>query len=432
MRRALLITYHYPPRPGIGSVRPGGLSKYLPEFGWETIVLTPRLPDGPRPPGRVIETAYRDVLGDWKARLGLEATRGLHEQLKLPVSSVPRTKRFHSRAIDWVTSAITYPDPIKGWVPFAIDAVRKLAGNEKVDAILSSAPPISCHLIGRRAKEMLKCPWLADFRDLWTQYYYYPHGWIRRLVEARLEKRTLGSADALVTVSAPLAQLLRKKFSTLPVTWITNGFDPEEFPHEGPELTKTFSITYTGQMYQGKRDPSLVLKVVADLVREGILRQGEARLRFYGPTEPWLPALVQRCGLDGTVEIHGVVPRDAALTHQRESQLLLLLPWSDATEVGTYTGKVFEYLGSRRPILAVGGAPGVIAELLDETKAGVHVGSEARLREFLIEAYADFCRYGHVPYKGSESAIQHYTHIEMARKFAASLDQVSKECGSGS
>ena len=158
MRRALLISYHYPPRPDIGSVRPRGLSKYLPEFGWETIVLTPRLPDGPRPPGRVIETAYRDVLADWKARLGLEATRGLHEQIKLPVSSVPRTKCFHKRAINWVKSAITYPDPIKGWVPFAIEAVREFAENEKFDAILSSAPPVSCHLIGRRAKEILEWP----------------------------------------------------------------------------------------------------------------------------------------------------------------------------------------------------------------------------------------------------------------------------------
>jgi hypothetical protein len=176
VKRALLITYHYPPRAGIGSIRPRGLSKYLPEFGWETIVLTPRLPDGPRPPGRIIETGYRDVLGDWKARLGLEATRGFHEQLKLPVSSVPRTKRFHTKAIDWAKSAITYPDPIKGWLPFAIDAVWKLAGNERVDVILSSAPPVSCHLIGRRAKEMLGCPWLADFRDLWTQDQGYPYG----------------------------------------------------------------------------------------------------------------------------------------------------------------------------------------------------------------------------------------------------------------
>lgn len=425
MRRVLLITYHYPPRPGIGSVRPSGLVKYLPQFGWEPIALTPRLPEGPRPPGRVIETAYRDVLGVWKARLGLEATRGLHEQLQLPVSSVPRSMRLHTRAIGWVKSIIAYPDPMKGWVPFAVEAVRELGRNEKVDAILSSAHPMTCHLIGRRAKEILKCPWVADFRDLWTQNHYYSYGRIRRLVEARLERKTVRAADVLVTVSAPLAQLLQKKFGNLPIRWITNGFDPEEFQAAGPELTKAFSITYTGQMYQGKQDPSLLLKMIADLVREGILCGSEVRLRFYGPAEPWLAALVQCYELDGLVKIHGLVPRDAALVHQRESQLLLLLGWTDATEVGVYTGKVFEYLGSRRPILAVGGSPGVVGELLHETKAGRHVTSEAQLRACIIEAYAEFQRAGRVSYAGDENAIKRYTHVEMARKFASLLDMVA-------
>jgi glycosyltransferase involved in cell wall biosynthesis len=412
-------------------MRPSGLAKYLPQFGWEPIILTPRLPEGPRPPARVIQTEYRDVLGDWKAKLGLDPIRSLHEQLQLPVSSVPLIKRFHTRGIDWVKSIIAYPDPMKGWVPFAVQAVRELGRNEKVDAILSCAHPVTCHLIGRRAKEILKCPWVADFRDLWTQHHNYSYGWIYRLVEARLERRTVRSADALVTVSAPLAELLRRKFSEVPIHWITNGFDPEEFQAAGPELTKAFSITYTGQIHQGKQDPGLLLEVIADLVREGILCGSEVRLRFYGPAAPWLAALVQHYGLDGLVKIHGPVPRGTALAHQRESQLLLLLGWTDATEAGVYTGKLFEYLGSRRPILAVGGPPGVVSELLDETLAGVHVTSKAQLQEFLVNAYATYQRTAHVPYEGDDSAIQQYTHIEMARKFAAILDQIAEKSSNG-
>lgn len=427
MRAVLLITYHYPPRLGIGSVRPCGLAKYLPQFGWEPIVLTPRLPEGPRPPGRVIETAYRDVLGVWKARLGLEATRGLHEQLQLLVSSVPRSKRLHTRAIDWVKSIIAYPDPMKGWVPFAMEAVREIGRNEKIDAILSSAPPVTCHLIGRRAKEILKCPWVADFRDLWTQNHYYSYGRIRRAVEARLERKTIGPADALVTVSAPLAEVLRQEFNDRSVRWITNGFDPEEFQSEAPELTETFSITYTGQVYQGKQDPGLLLKVIADLFREGILFRREMRVRFYGPTEPWLHAMVRCYGLGDTVEIHGLESKDATLKHQRESQLLLLLNWDDPSETGVYTGKVFEYLGARRPVLAIGGPPGVVAALLEETKAGAHVGSETPLRAFLIEAYEEFHRVGCVSYAGDASMIKRYTHLEMARKFATVLNMVTGE-----
>lgn len=426
MRRVLLITYFYPPRPAIGSVRLGGLAKYLPQFGWEPIVLTVRLPDGPRPPARVIETRCRDVLEDWKRRLGMDVGRGLHEQLQLSVSSVPRTKRLHTRAIDWVKSIIAYPDPMKGWVPFAVEAVRELGRNEKVDAILSSASPVTCHLIGRRAKKILKCPWVADFRDLWTQNHYYSYGRIRRAIEGRLERKTIGCADALVTVSASWAELLRQKFREQPIHWITNGFDLDDFPSRKQELTKTFSISHTGQLYQGKRDPTLLLEVTADLIRAGAIPRTEMRIRFYGPPEPgWLPALVQRLGVGDVVENGGLIPRTEALARQQESQLLLLLVGPDAPElVGHYPAKIFEYLGSRRPIIALGGPPGVVSDLLRETNAGIHIRSRTELWTFLIEAYKEYQQAGGVSYAGDESVIKRYTHVEMARQFANLLDMV--------
>jgi hypothetical protein len=86
MRRVLLITYHFPPRPASGSLRPMGLAKHLPRYGWEPIVLTPRLPDGPRPAVQIIETDYQDVLGQWKSRFGLDPNRGVHQQFSLPLA----------------------------------------------------------------------------------------------------------------------------------------------------------------------------------------------------------------------------------------------------------------------------------------------------------------------------------------------------------
>jgi glycosyltransferase involved in cell wall biosynthesis len=318
---------------------------------------------------------------------------------------------------------------MKGWIPYAIEAVRRLERSEKVDAVLSSAHPPSCHLIGRSAKEILKCPWVADYRDLWTQHHYYSGGQIRRVVEGRLERKTVGSADALVTVSAPWAELLRQKFREQPVYWITNGFDPEEFLSEAQELTKTFSISHTGQLYQGKRDPTLLLEVTADLIRAGAIPRSEMRIRFYGPHEPgWLPGLVQRCGLGDVVENGGLIPRTEALARQQESQLLLLLVGPDAPEfVGHYPAKIFEYLGSRRPIIALGGPPGVVSDLLRETNAGIHIRSGPELRAFLIEAYKEYQRLGRVSYAGAEAAIRRYTHLEMARKFAAILNRVTGE-----
>jgi glycosyltransferase involved in cell wall biosynthesis len=324
---------------------------------------------------------------------------------------------------------IAYPDARKGWIPFAVEAIRRLGRSEKIDAVLSSAYPFTCHLIGRRAKEILKCPWVADFRDLWTQHHYYSYGRIRRAVESRLERRTVGSADALVTVSAPWAELLRQKFHEQAVHWITNGFDPGDFPSETQELTRTFSISHTGQLYDRKRDPTDLLEVMGDMIREGVIPRAEVRIRFYGSPEPgWLPALVERYGLGDVVEIYGLIPRTEALACQQKSQLLLLLIGPNAPElVGHYPAKIFEYLGSRRPILALGGPPGVVSDLLRETNAGIHIKSGTELQAFLIEAYKEYQQLGRVSYAGDETAIARYTHLEMARKFAAILNRVTGE-----
>src|SRR5208283_1779625 len=132
MPRVLVICYDFPPSPLVASLRTGGLVKYLPQFGWDPIVLAPQLPPGTRPPVRLIETDNRDVLVELKARLGMSRSRGLHDQLGLSFSTVPGSPRWHTRMIDWIASLITYPDYTKGWLPFAKAALDELARTEKI------------------------------------------------------------------------------------------------------------------------------------------------------------------------------------------------------------------------------------------------------------------------------------------------------------
>jgi hypothetical protein len=122
------------------------------------------------------------------------------------------------------------------------------------------------------------------------------------------------------------------------------------------------------------------------------------------------------------VEVHGSIDRSEVLRRQQESQILLLLGWANPRETGQHTGKLFEYFGSRRPILAVGGVPGVLTEVIDETGAGVHALSKQQLRQFLIESYTEFRERGEVRFKGNASALMKYTHEAMARSFSALLD----------
>jgi len=423
MRKVLLITYHYPPQPAIGGLRPRGLAKYLPEYGWQAIVLTPKMPGGERFEGGVIETGNRDVLQDLKARVGLNPRRQLHEQLRLPLATKPNSRFLHTRAIDWLKRWLAYPDFTKGWIPFASEAVVELAGQERVDVILTTSPPESCHIIGAQAKKVLGCPWVADFRDLWTQNLAdQKHSSLP--LRIRLEKKTLAVADALVTVSAPWADRLRERYPAKPLHTIPNGFDPDDFRRRPGELTKTFCITHAGQLYQGKRDPGPLLEVLGELIREQILPSREVRVRFYGQVEPWLPPLVSRCGLEQVVEMNGVIGRDEALRREMESQVLLLLGWSDPKETGQHTGKLFEYLGAARPILAVGGNRGVLTDVLEKTKAGVHALSKQELRETVISMYREFRDHGEVQHQADPEAVEQYSHRHMARRFSEVLDAI--------
>jgi hypothetical protein len=420
MPRVLVITYHFPPRPTIGSLRTGGLVKYLPQFGWDPVVLAPQLPVGARPPVRLIETGYRDVLTDVKARLGMSRNRGLHDQLGLNFSTVPGSPRWHTRVIDWVASMITFPDETKGWIPFGKAALDQLARTEKIDLIITSSPPITTNLLGAYAKKVLKRPWIADLRDLWAG----PPSPLTRnaFLQKRLELKILGQADALVTVSDQWADFLRERYKSKPVSCIITGFDAEDQDASPRRLTQHFSITYAGNLYGGRRDPTPLFQALQDLFQQGLISPESVRVRFYGSKDPWLQTLIERFGLQAVVEVNGTIPRNEVLERQTESQILLLLAMNVATDEGCYPGKLFEYLAARRPIMAIGGLKGATSELLAKTGAGVQLFSVEEIKTFLMTAYQQYRDRGSVAYAGIALEVEQYTHRDMTRKFGQLLD----------
>jgi glycosyltransferase involved in cell wall biosynthesis len=431
MKRVLVIAFFYPPFQTVGSVRPAALAKFLPQFGWEVTVLTPKR-EATRPESKdVIETGYRDVLDNWKARLRLDPKRSVHEQFSLPMSKDRASALMHTRLLNFARHLLSYPDQYRGWIPFGVNALLEIRRqNLTIDAVVTTSPPISSQLIGRQARNILRCPWIADFRDLWTQNLGESHQAFQRL-QVGLEKRTLKDADALVTVSEPWARRLRQRYPNKKICTITNGFDPDDYSSPSPELTRDFSITYTGQLYAGQRDPSILFEALRDLLEENRVLFTDLRVRFYGEIEPWLPAMVQKYGLHRIVELNGRAPRATVMQRQRESQVLLLLPWSNPVETGHHSAKLFEYLAAGRPILAVGGTGGVLTEVLHETRAGAHASSKADAREFLLRAYSEYKKIGHVLYQGDKQSIERYSHPEMARRFAELLDSVTGGKDSG-
>lgn len=424
IKKVLIITYDFPPRPAAGSLRLKGLTKYLPEFKWEPTILTATLPSMPNNKFRVIETQYPgDATEILIKKIHLQSNKEFQKRVKILLSM--RKNAFTNKIIYFIKGFLAYPDDQKYWYNFAIKKGSNILRKEKFDIIISSSAPVTSHLIAKKLKIQYNLPWIADLRDLWTQNHYYPYGILRKWFEKRLEIHTLLYADGLVTVSKPLAETLKTLHIKKSIFTILNGFDSDDVNvNMVVSLTKKFTITYTGALYQGKRDPELLLIAVKELIDESIIKSDNIRVNFFGPTQYWLTQEIKKYRLEEVFKQYGTVPREIALKKQRESQILLLLNWNNTREQGVYTSKLFEYLAAKRPILAIGGPKGVVSELLEKTCTGIHLPSDLIiLKKILMKYYKEYKMYGEALYFGKKKEIEKYSQYTMAKKFAKVLNK---------
>jgi len=418
MKKVLIIAHFF-----LASARIPGLAKYLPEFGWQPIILTK--PIGEEPSSRF---ALSD---DFKRKTRVIETYGYsprnirayareHFDSK---KSYKKVKPFLKFLYGRYSEIINYPDAEKNWKPFAVKAGDELLRNEEIDAMISSSRPVTAHLVAKELKNKYEIPWIADLRDLWSQNANYPYGRIRRFFDQKLELKTLKVADALVTVSPLLTEKLRMLHKGKRGYTITNGFDPEKMSDGKTNLTSKFTITYTGQIYT-KQDPSKLLVALKDLISEKAIDPKDVDVRFYGPENELLANRIEEYELSTIVRQCGVVPRDISFGKQKESQLLLLLKWEDPKERGVIPGKIFEYLAARRPILATGGTDDVIKELLNETNGGIDAQTVEDIKGALRKLYAEYKLKGKIISQENTEKIKKYSYREMAKKFVEVINEI--------
>lgn len=426
MKRALLVSFFYPPRPGIGSLRPAGLVKFLPEFGWDCLVLTATTDTAPYEAGNVTATAYVDRVAAVKQMLGLRGDEGAQQQLSSGLGE-RRQGTFRDRMVAGVAQGVrkvlTFPDDAYGWYKPGLTAARELLRREKIDLIVSSSFPVTCHLLAKQLAKEFGLPWVADLRDLWSQNHYLGSPGLIMKLHRHLEVRTFKHAVALTTVSRPLAETLGLLHPVAKVETIMNGYDPDDYPPLEPTgHSQRFIISYTGSLYDGKRDPIPLFEAVQGLIEEGVITHKDIEIDFYGDTGSWLREYIVKYELESVVKLHGTVSRKQAIRVQQQSDILLLLLWDHPMEAGVVTGKLFEYLGARRTVLAYGGPGGVVATLLDQTGAGRFVHGVSGIKQFLREALDRWCADHGLVYQGDSDRVDKYTHREMARQFANLFD----------
>ncbi|PAP79402.1 hypothetical protein B1759_13815 [Rubrivirga sp. SAORIC476] len=350
--------------------------KYLRDAGFEPVVLT--VEDGAFPSRdaslaadvpegvEVIRTKAPDPFTLYARLTGADS---------VPTGAVSQGGRL-SRAALWVRANLFLPDARVGWVPFA-----KLAGRRRVGkafrahmpfaAVVTSGPPHSVHLVGRRLQRM-GVPWVADFRDPWTAINFYddlPMSAPARRLDAWLERRVLRGADAVTTVSPTWARHLENRGGIRrgSVEVVHNGVDEADLGDaEGVAVREdAFVLTHVGSLY-ATRDPAALWEAVAALHAEG--RVPSLVIRLVGKTDAAVREAAEATGVP--VEVEPYVDHAEAVREQARAALLLLSIERFSADAGMITGKLYEYLASGRPTLALGPVGGDAAALLEETGGG--------------------------------------------------------------
>jgi glycosyltransferase involved in cell wall biosynthesis len=374
----LFVTWFFPPVNDVAALRTGAMARRLMDDGHQVHVLTAARAHADRSlPVPICESAITRTPWFDIDRFGMAPAPG-DERAAAPALSAPAASASSTPAkkkrkgpfsnLSALRSDLTHiPDRQTGWRGFAIREGRRLMREKKIDLILASAPPFSCHLIAKRLGAEFQVPWIAEYRDAWSRYAYTPrHPWRQRLDEI-MEDRTAPTAAAIIAVTEPWADYYKERFGK-PTLAIYNGYDEDMMPAPSPDIPAfgPVSITYVGGLYGGLRDPSALYRAIA---ASGLSPQ-DVRIAYYGPGEAEVMPLAQRHGVAGHIVLGGRVPYQRSLQIQRDSDVLLLLQSPD--DPRNVPAKLFEYFASRRPILGIGLDAGIPARFIRERAAGLY------------------------------------------------------------
>ena len=387
MKRVLLLSYYVPPRSAIASVRVGQMMRTLPSRGWEVVPVTPDLGDGVQYAGDVRTTSVVDFKEPVRRLFGVKPSQSTHERFGLESGGVATTIPLKQRAIHLGYELSEYMNRSFGWIGPGSRAICEILERERFDAVLSTSPPEVTHIVASRVHGRI--PWIADFRDPWLRSGLRAAPLVA--IDRILERRTLRGALAITTVSEPLAELFRKRYPHIPVHVILNAYSESDWQNVPFERSEKATFVYAGQLYSGRRDPRPLFEAVSQLLRDRLIAPEELSIDFYGPSNDWLQAEVRRFGIAAVVRLHPQLPRNEILRIERSAARLLMLLWNNENEAGTYTGKLFEYLGARRPILAIGGPErSVVDDVLASTGAGTRARTVPALRDSVLQAVVEF------------------------------------------
>ena len=393
-KRVLIITYYWPPSGGSGVQRWLKFAKYLPEAGWEPVIFTPENPDFDLKD----ETLLKEVPQQLEVmRFPIWEPYQLFPKIKGKSKSHPgrmmeqKERGFLEKAAIWMRANLIIPDPRVFWVKPSVKFLTDLVKSGQFQAVITTGPPHSMHLIGRDLKRKTGITWIADFRDPWSQWEFLdtlPMSSFVRKKHQKLEQSVLKEANAVLTISPTFQQDL-EKLANRKIRLLTNGYDPADIPlgfsPKKKELGK-LHLVYSG-IIDAIRNPiplmeamKLEFKKSAEQIEWTFVGKVSEQVQNYVKSDPWLSSRICFAGYVSHQEVFGYYAKADAL-------VLILTDTKNAQ--GNIPGKLFEYLATGIPLIALGDPNGDSAQILKDSAGGEVIahtdskGIKKRLRSLM-------------------------------------------------
>ncbi|MES2322148.1 MAG: glycosyltransferase [Pseudomonadota bacterium] len=419
MKKVLFIAYLYPPIFNSGTRRSLEFVNHLPDHGWEPTVLTlqdpepgscdPSLLDEVRPGTRVERAPYSGV--SVARRLAPLLSRLVPPQ-RLVDAIAWRTKRF------W-----NVPDECASWAPAAVARGIALHRATPFDAIYATGWPWTAFLVAEKISRATGVPFIVDYRDLWkpAEVAWDQATWLQRRINPLLEARVLRRAAGVIATTGAFLRLLPQDRLPRHQFAITNGFDEKDFGGAAAaSAADGVRIVYTGVWRPGY-GPVDLYEAVKLLKAQGSPCLARLKIVMAG----FAPGRARDYGIEDHVEELGRVPHAEAIALMRGADALYLPVSKGVYEVASIPGKLFEYLGSRRPVLVSAQAGSEVAQVIAHTGGAVRLEPDDSVA--LAHAIEQLCLSGPgaIFAPRDEAALQDYTRGRLTGKLALALDTVA-------
>ena len=395
-KKLLIITYYWPPAGGPGVQRWLKFVKYLPDFDVQPIVFVPENPTYPIVDSNLVaEVSDKAIILKTPIFEPYQLASFLSKNKTKKISSgiIPNKKKqsFLEKVMLWVRGNLFIPDARVFWVKPSVAYLEKYIRENEIDTIITSGPPHSLHLIGLELKQKMNLKWLADFRDPWTTIGYHKSLRLSQYAAKKhkqLESQVLNSADTII-VTSKTTKAEFQALTTKPIEVITNGFDVEKVDKQS--LDTKFSLAHIGS-FLSERNPKIVWESLVELCTEIPDFKSHLEIKLIGAISQEVLDTIEQFGLNLYLNNLGYVSHAEAVAHQRKSQVLLLIEINSEETKSILPGKLFEYMVSERPILAIGPKDSDFAEIITNTNSGVffEYSEKAKLKQTIQEYYNQF------------------------------------------